>query len=80
MLIAKCRFSVSKPTVNFVQSLIAVVAGNLTYFLLMPYLPPAARHHVMRPDLGVVVDFWLCVVFLGIIKTVTKWGSRQRQR
>jgi hypothetical protein len=35
----------------------------------------------MHLDLGVLVDFWLCVVFLGIIKTVTKWGgSRQQQR
>jgi hypothetical protein len=73
--------SMSKPIVNFIQSLIAVVAGTLTYFLLMPHLPPVARHHVMHLDLGVLVDFWLCVVFLGIIKTVTKWGgSRQQQR
>jgi hypothetical protein len=67
--------------VNFVQSLIAVVAGNLTYFLLMPHLPPVARHHIMHLDLGVLVDFWLSVVYLGIIKTVTRWGgSRQQQR
>jgi len=67
--------------VNFVQCLIAVVAGNVVYFLLMPYLPPAARH-LHRYDLGVVVDFWFCLVFLGAIKTFTKWGrsSRQQQR
>jgi hypothetical protein len=67
---------------NFVQSLIAVLAGNLVYFLLMPYLPPAARHHPPQLDLGVLVDFWFCVVFLGAIKTFTKWGrgSRQQQR
>jgi hypothetical protein len=29
---------------NFAQSLIAVLAGNIVYFLLMPHLPPAARH------------------------------------
>ena len=72
----------SKPAiVNFVQCLIAVVAGNVVYFLLMPYLPPAARH-LHRYDLGVVVDFWFCLVFLGAIKTFTKWGrsSRQQQR
>jgi hypothetical protein len=73
---------VSRAIVNFVQSLIAVVAGNVTYFLLMPHLPPAARHNPMHFDLGVVVDFWFCLVFLGVIKTVTKWGgsSRQQQR
>lgn len=64
---------------NFVQSLIAVLAGNIVYFLAMPYLPPAARHNPMRFDLGVVVDFWFCLVVLGAIKTISKWGARSRE-
>ena len=64
---------------NFVHSLVAVVVGNLVYFLLMPHLPPAARHNPARLDLGVIVDFWFCLVFLGVIKTVTKWGRRPEQ-
>ena len=72
---------VSKPTiVNFVQSLIAVVAGNVVYFLLMPHLPAAARHDPMRFDLGMVVDFWFCLAFLGAIKTFTKWGRRSSEQ
>jgi hypothetical protein len=67
---------------NFVQSLIAVLAGNLVYFLVMPHLPPAARHTIGKMDLGVLVDFWFCLVFLGVIKTLEKWrsGSHQQQR
>ena len=83
MLNAECFLGlpVSKPiVVNFVQSLIAVVAGNVVYFILMPHLPLAARHVPMRFDLGVVVDFWFCVVFLGAIKTFTRWGRRSRER
>lgn len=57
---------------NFVQSLIAVLAGNAAYFLLMPYLPLAARHVPERLDLGVAVDFWLCLFFLGLIKTIAR--------
>jgi hypothetical protein len=65
---------VSKATMaNFVQSLIAVLAGNVAYFLLMPHLPPAARHVPHRLDLGVVVDLWLCLVVLGILKTFARW-------
>lgn len=64
---------------NFVQSLIAVLAGNLVYFLVTPYLPVAARHNPMRFDLGVIVDFWFCLVILGVIKTILKWGSRSRE-
>ena len=63
---------------NFAQSLIAVLAGNIVYFLLMPYLPPAAQH-VHKYDLGMVVDFAFCLVFLGVIKTISKWGSRSRE-
>ena len=70
----------SKPAkVNFVQSLIAVVAGNLLYFLLVPHLPPVARHNPMKFDLGVVIDFWFCLVFLGAIKTFWKRSEKSRQ-
>ena len=78
---AKSGFPVSKPLVaNFVQSLIAVVIGNVVYFLLMPHLPPAARHVPMRFDLGVVVDFWFCLVVLGAIKTFTRRSRRSREQ
>jgi hypothetical protein len=66
--------------VNFVQSFAAVVAGNLVYFLLMPHLPPVARHVAPRLDLGVLVDFWFCLVALGVVKTLTRWGQRSRQQ
>jgi hypothetical protein len=65
---------------NFLQSLAAVLAGNIVYFLVMPYLPPAARHNPAHLDLGVIVDFWFCLVFLGAIKTFTKWGKRSREQ
>jgi hypothetical protein len=65
---------------NFIQSLIAVLAGNALYFLIMPYLPPAARHNPAHFDLGVLVDFWICLVFLGLIKTFSKWGKRSREQ
>jgi hypothetical protein len=70
---------VSKPTVsNFVHALVAVLAGNAVYFLLMPYLPSGARHVPSRMDLGLVVDFWLCLVFFGAIKTVA--GLKRRSK
>ena len=62
---------VSKSAVaNFLHALIAVLAGNAAYFLAMPHLPPPARHVAPRLDLGLVVDFWFCLVVLGIVKTV----------
>jgi hypothetical protein len=66
---------VSKPSVliNFLQALLAIVLGNVVYFLLVPSLPPSARHRPFQPDLGLVVDFWFCLVAYGLIRTARKW-------
>jgi len=70
---------VSKPAVaNFIHALVAVLAGNAVYFLLMPYLPPGAKHVPFRMDLGLVVDFLFCLAAFGIIKTVA--GLRRNSK
>ena len=67
--------AVSKPLVlvNFVQALVAIVLGNVVYFLLMPSLPVVARHHPFHPDLGLMIDFWFCLVAYGLIRTARRW-------
>jgi len=66
---------VSKQSVliNFVQALAAVILGNVAYFLLAPTFPPIARHHPFRVDLGMLVDFWFCLVAYGLIRTARRW-------
>jgi len=66
---------VSKASVliNFLQALLAIVLGNVAYFLLMPSLPAVAQHHRFHVDLGTVVDFWFCLVAYGLIRTARKW-------
>ena len=59
--------------INFLQALLAIVLGNVAYFLLMPSLPVAARHHRFHIDLGTVVDFWFCLVAYGLIRTARRW-------
>ncbi len=65
----------SKPSVlmNFLQALFAIILGNIVYFLLVPSLPPIARHRPLRIDLGMVVDFWFCLVAYGLIRTARRW-------
>jgi len=62
---------------RLLKQLIAIVVGNLLYFfVLMPHLPPAGRHHPDRIDLGLLVDFWVCVVLYGLIVLLDrKWRS-----
>jgi ABC-type uncharacterized transport system permease subunit len=60
---------------KILKQTVAVVVGNLLYFfVLMPHLPAAARHRPDQLDLGLIVDFWLCVVLYGAIELVDrKW-------
>jgi hypothetical protein len=66
------------PAANFIHALLAVLGGNAAYFLLGRYLPPGARHVPFRIDLGLVVDFWFCLVVFGLIKTIS--GRRRNRR
>lgn len=51
---------------NFCKSLIAVVGGNAVYYLLLwPWLPQPARHRAYELDLGLLVDFWVCLALYG---------------
>jgi hypothetical protein len=63
---------------NFTHALIAVLVGNIAYVLLMPRLPAQAQHVPFRLDVGLIVDFFFCLVAFGIIKTVG--GDRKRSK
>jgi hypothetical protein len=63
---------------NFLISLAAVLLGNAVYFGIMPYLPPAAQHRAYQFDLGLVIDFWLCLVFFGLLHLLARRRERQR--
>jgi hypothetical protein len=53
---------------NFWRSLAAVLIGNALYFACSRFLPPAARHNTAGFDLGLVVDFWFCLVVMGLLE------------
>jgi len=64
---------------SLLKSLVAVVAGNLFYFFgLMPHLPERGQHGLYRLDVGLLVDFWCCLVALGVIELVTRRKSQSR--
>ncbi|HET7205303.1 MAG TPA: hypothetical protein VFI95_01870 [Terriglobales bacterium] len=66
--------------VNFVESLAAVLLGNAAYYLLSPYMPPVARHRRFHYDVGMLIDFWFCLVAFGLIKTARWWRNRKRMQ
>lgn len=69
----RTRVSKSSVLLNLLQALVAIVLGNVVYFLLLPSLPQAARHRPFQLDLGMVLDFWFCLVAYGLIRTARRW-------
>jgi hypothetical protein len=68
---------------NFQRSLAAVLLGNLIYFaLLMPILPPVARHGISlktpQIDLGLIIDFVICAVLYVLFGRL--WPEKKRAR
>jgi hypothetical protein len=55
------------------KQFVAIVIGNALYFfLLMPHLPAKAQHRPDKLDLGLLVDFWICVVVYGLIELIAR--------
>ena len=55
------KSSSSERRPDWKTSLLAVLAGNVTYYSLHPFLPRALQHN-SKLDLGLGLDFVLCVI------------------
>jgi hypothetical protein len=53
---------------NFLDALLAVLAGNAIYYLLAPHLPGVLRHGRFAEDWGLVADFMICTVIFIAVK------------
>ena len=63
------------------KQLVAVVLGSLLYFfVLMPHLPPAARHEPFRLDWGLLVLAWGCLFIYGVIELVARLRRNRKPR
>jgi cytosine/uracil/thiamine/allantoin permease len=56
------------------QALLAILVGNLIYFLLAAHVP-ALRHHTFQADAGWFVDFFICLALYVIILKVAEKKS-----
>lgn len=54
---------------RWVEYLIAILLGNaIYYFSLQPHLPAVWRHPGNKIDLGLLLDFVICVAVYGLIR------------
>jgi len=52
---------------NLLQALLAIILGNIVYYLLAAHLP-LPHHHPFQADAGLLVDFLICLLFYGLIR------------
>ncbi|MGH9684043.1 MAG: hypothetical protein ACRD4S_10600 [Candidatus Acidiferrales bacterium] len=53
---------------RWIEYLAAILIGNaIYYFSLVPHLPTLLKHQGFQIDLGVAVDFTVCVAVYGLI-------------
>lgn len=64
----------------WLKYLVAILLGNALYFSLDRYLPPLARHHPFKMDLGTVVDFWFCLMVYGLLELGRFLRSRRKHK
>lgn len=55
---------------RWAEYLVAVLAGNIAYLFIEPELPDVMRHRMFRVDLGLAIDFLMCVGIYGIVRMV----------
>lgn len=50
------------------KTIVAVLAGNFIYYVILyRWLPPHARHRRNQIDLGLLIDFWICLFVYGLL-------------
>ncbi len=57
---------------RFLRSLLAVVLGNALYFGAFSHFPARAQHQPFHIDLGLAIDFWICLAIYGALAWV-RW-------
>lgn len=58
---------------RWLEYLVAILLGNAVYyFSLVPHLPENLRHQGFQVDLGMFLDFVVCVVVYGLIRIAAR--------
>ncbi len=52
---------------RFLIAAAAVILGNAIYLSFQRFLPGRAYHKPFRIDLGLVADFWLCLIIFYLL-------------
>ena len=62
---------------RWAEYLVAILAGNVVYLFIEPGLPAVFRHRLFRIDLGLFIDFLICVGAYGLVRLVRPLNSER---
>jgi H+/gluconate symporter-like permease len=66
---------------RWIEYLVAILAGNGIYFLvLFPDLPRVLQHQPFRFDLGLLLAFVCCVAIYGVIRLASAHAQRMLRK
>src|SRR5690348_2600322 len=61
---------------RWAEYLLAVLGGNIIYLAIEPQLPALLRHRMFQIDLGLALDFLICVALYGLVRLARGSGHR----
>ena len=64
-------------TRRWAEYLLAVLGGNILYLAIEPQLPNPLRHRMFQIDLGLALDFLICVALYGLVLLVRGAGNQR---
>lgn len=57
-------------TLPLAKMLLAILAGNVLYYVLLPHLSEFWQHKLFQIDAGLGLDFVLCVAMYGVVRLI----------
>ena len=55
---------------NWMKMMLAILLGNLFYFVTAPFLPEALTHNIFQLDAGLLLDMAICAVVYLVVRQV----------
>jgi hypothetical protein len=57
---------------DWMKALLAILSGNVIYFIALPILPQALVHDLYKVDAGLVLDFAICAAIYLLMRSKRK--------
>ena len=55
---------------NWMKMLLAILRGNLFYFLIAPFPPETLTHNIFRFNAGLLLDMAICAVVYLLVRKI----------